>query len=346
MSRFGPMRDRFGTVVQGGVGPRTAGPNPRSMFGVYVAVVMRTFAVDDPERVSSGRASTTRLQAVECDVILLRGTIPLPRVPVQQPNHGLSDAGPLWIPKPCTRVIRPDGSTDTSRDMLFQRVTSRGSPIDVPQSLNDLDGDYVMVQFIGGDPMHPLITGAYSHPRTRRAVIGTGTGWRADRSGAPRGTIYQGEAYSRHAGTELRVNEIGDFLADMTGATADEEQEQPNENSGQYRVRLKLPTGEFIGPPPKIPFVVEIDGTDVLEVYLGAGGQVRIDLGDGAAERLVLGDSFKTFLNTFFADFFDLHTHSVPALGTSGPPSPAFVSPTRPDMDATLLSDLAKTKKS
>ncbi len=96
-------------------------------------------------------------------------------------------------------------------------------------------------------------------------------------------------------------------------------------------------------------FTVEVNGTDVLEVWKD-GGQVRIDLGEGATERLILGDAFRTFLNNFFSTIFDLHTHlagtmttpSGAVTGVSGAPIPAF---TGTQMQTSLLSDLAKTKQ-
>jgi hypothetical protein len=80
-----------------------------------------------------------------------------------------------------------------------------------------------------------------------------------------------------------------------------------------------------------------MDGADVLEVWKD-GGQVRVDLGEGATERVILGDSFLTYFNNFITLYL-AHTHSS-AVGPTGPPQ----APVDPMTDV-LLSDLAKTRK-
>lgn len=49
----------------------------------------------------------------------------------------------------------------------------------------------------------------------------------------------------------------------------------------------------------------------------------HIELGKGATEKLVLGNSFMQFLNTLIASQLQIHTHPTPS-GPSGPPSTAF----------------------
>lgn len=312
---------RSGAVIQSGMNPRVVGaPRPtQPKLGLYRAIVLHTYATDAIERRDGfRRANTLRVVEVECDVLLASSYMRLSRVPVKQINHGLSNAHGVWVPKPCTRVIAADGSTDLTRSLHFDRVTRHGAPTPGPvPPLSDLDGDHVIVEFIEGDPGKPLITGALTHARARRLVI-AGSGWDEADAGASRGKPHDSEYYVHHQGAEIRVNDRGDVLIDTVGAHADQEAENPATGGGQVRLRAKGTQR----------VTIEMDGQDVLEVWRD-GAQVRIDLGEGASERLVLGDSFKTF--------FDAHVHPDPVGGTTGPPTVAL-----PD---SVLSDVTRTRK-
>jgi len=346
MNRFGPIAGPNGEILQGGVAPRYAdsAPSYRPRGTLYRAIVIRTFTTDDPVRTEDRKASTVRTVDVECDVVLTKSHVRLRRVPVLQRNHGLNDLHNVWIPRPCTRVINTDGTTDAGRTLNLKGVSRRGTPIGVPPAFTDLDGDHVLVSFIDNDMESPVIVGALAHARTRRLVV-AGDGWREDGSGAARGEVGENEFYTRHRGTEVRINEQGDLLFDALGATTDEANQSPGSGFGQIRFRVKDSTR----------FTVEVDGTDVLEVWQD-GAQVRIDLGEGAAQRLILGDDFMEWLNQnivqkvndHWTNIFNAHTHPyIPgtlASAQSGPPTP-LQADSIPQMTDALLSDLAKTKK-
>jgi len=324
-ARYRPMRLPTGAVIQSGL---DASPAPMSRrvltpgAAFYRAVVVSTYVATDPE----SRHATD----VECDVVLVRTNVPLLRVPVLQQQHGVNNLHTLWVPRPSTRTV----STPTT-DVNFAGAGAPGAtPAQPASAYGDLDGDHVLVSFVENDVDYPVIVRALTHEQTKRLVTGAvdSIGWE---EGGPsvRGTPYRNEMYSAHYGSEQRVNAQGDVLIDTVGAFDDPVTEDASANSGQVRVRVKNSQR----------FTVEMDGTDVFEVWKD-GSQVRIDLGEGATERIVLGDSFRTFLNDFFANIFDQHTHSS-GTGTTGAPLPAFVSPVRQDMGANLLSDLAKAKK-
>lgn len=76
---------------------------------------------------------------------------------------------------------------------------------------------------------------------------------------------------------------------------------------------------------------VEIEvGGEVLLCIARRGDSVTIDLGAGAEERLVLGDSFRGFLNEFIAERFDAHVHAVQGKVTT-PPQPQFTGAQMPE---------------
>lgn len=333
MSRWRTMRLPSGAVVPSGLDARRRGEArplaPRSALAR--AIVVNTYTTDnpvsDPNDPTSAPLSRSRT-SVECDVVLVRSNVALSRVPVLQSQHGVNNASGLWVPRESTRVI------STGADVSFRPVGPRGETNPPASDYSDLDGDHVLVGFIENDHEHPVIVGALTHTRTKRLVIGApdSIGWE-EGDDSTRGKPYRNEAYSVHYGTEHRVNARGDVLIDTVGAYTDPATEDASGSVGQIRLRVKNSQR----------FTVEMDGTDVLEVWKD-GGQVRIDLGEGASERVVLGDSFRDFLNDFLTNIFDQHTHSS-GTGTTGTPLPAFVSPIRQDMGADLLSDLVKAKK-
>ena len=336
-ARYRPGRTPWGAVIQSGLDARPAGQSrrmtPKAQF--YRAVIVNTYTTDDP-------ASRTQTQ-VECDIILVKTQIGISRVPVLQAEHGVNNTAVLWIPRASTRVIQADGS---SGEVNLRPFGPDGQSVAEPSDLGLLDGDHVLVSFIENDFDFPVIVRAYTHQLTKRKVVGVAgsalaDGWTPANAATTRGKPSRNELYFAHYGFEFRVNAKGELLIDTVGAFTDIATEDATPNVGQMRFRVK-------GGNSSPKFVVEINGTDVFEVYKDSTGQVRIDLGDGAGERLVLGDSFKTFLNNFFATFFDAHTHIgvTTGVGTSGPPSPTFIAPARQNMGDDVLSDLAKTKKS
>lgn len=348
MSRFRTTRLPTGGVITSGLDAHRLPPDPRPLRPRSIlnrAIVTNTYVTDNPYITSSTgeRQPLSRSRkSVECDVILVRSMVPLSRVPVLQRQHGVNNVNGLWIPRPCTRVI------STGEGVSFQPVSASRvggaarRETGTPASLfSDLDGDHVLVGFVENDGDYPVILEAFTHEATKRLVVGDmdSIGWE-EGDDSTRGAPYRNEHYLAHYGTEVRVNARGDLLIDGVGAYTDPSTETPDDAGGQIRVRVKNAQR----------FTIEMDGTDVLEVWKD-GGQVRIDLGEGAAQRLILGDDFKTFLNNFLSTKFDLHTHVAgtlldsltnPVTGATGVP----VGFTGTQMDDTLLSDLAKTKKS
>lgn len=337
MSRYRTMRLASGAVVPSGVDAHARDRSRRPLApraALYRAIVTRTYVTTDPE-------SRSRF-AVECDVILVNSNKPLPRVPVTQVQQGVNNVHDLWIPRPCTRVV-----SDATAAVSFAGLGTLGQPNVAPSLYGDLDGDHVVLGFIENDPDFPIILRAYPHARTKRLVTGDADsiGWEPGNAGTTRGTPYRNEMYTAHYGTEVRVNAKGDLLIDTVGAFDDPATEDASVDSGQIRFRVKNSQR----------FTVEMDGTDVLEVWKD-GSQVRIDLGENAAQRLILGDDFMDWINqnivqkvnTHWTTTFNTHTHSyVPgtlAAVQSGPPVPTE-GDSIPQMTDALLSDLAKTKK-
>lgn len=310
--RFKTTMTRGGSVVQSGLDIRNRdnplGANtPR--LGLYRGLVLATYVPDD----SSGNATTEvrRGNQVECDVLLVRSHALVLRAPVRQVCFGVNEAHGPWIPKPATRTL--DGTP-----LNFRVLSEQGSFEGSATAFDNTDGDMVIVEFVEGNVDYPMITGALTHENTNRRVR-AGSGW--SEGSNDRGSPYQDEYYLHHQGTELRINANGDLLIDTVGAYTDRSTEDSSAATGDVRVRIK--DGQRLT-------IAMGNDDDVLEVFKD-GVQVRIDLGENASERLVLGD---TFLNLFNAH---QHTGVTPGMGSSG-------TPVTPLTDA-ILSDLAKTKK-
>jgi hypothetical protein len=256
-------------------------PTFQPRAGLYRGIVLKTYATDDPSRKTNGRSATTRTYEVECDVLLAKTFGHYPRVPVQQPVHGVDDAS-LWIPRGCTRSL--DGSP-----LNLTAVSTRGTAQSLPTSLKDLDGDNVIVQFIDGDPACPLITGAVSHRGTKR-LVATGPGWQELDGGLTRGTPFLDEKYVRFRGVEMRINKSGDVLLDTVGAAGLSEIDGVPPDlftGGQVRVRVK----------PGQRLTVQVGSSDVLEVY-DLLGVPQVDLIEGATEPFVKGLALSSALAT------------------------------------------------
>lgn len=317
MSRYQARTTAAGAVLQGGLDPRPRAPDGPTVRGPARAVVVAV-------RVSDSQGKSVRPWPVEADVILARSGQLVRNVPVAQPRWGIVDASP-WVPHPATRVATATGGELN----VTSALTARGSVQTELTPLDAIDGDTVLVDWIEGDWRFPVVIAAMPHPATARTVV-EGDGYdEADQAATTRGVAQSRELFHRFGGVELRVSRQGDVLIDLEGATADEVEEDPAQGNGSIRLRIKEDRR----------VTVQVGGVDALELWHDGSG-IRIDLGEAAGERLVLGDSLLQFLQDFLTNEYATHVHPT-GTGPSGAPT---VAPTLPT-DA-LLSDIARTKKS
>lgn len=309
--RYRPQLLRSGVIVQSGIDLRPRATQRTSIMNPalrpFRAIVINTRVTDEP--------GNLRRRSVECDVVLVRTQLSIQNVPVLQGNHGVNNLHSNWVPRPSTRIVGADGEPVNVNRVLSRRGTFVGRA----SSLANLDGDMVLVDFIEGNADFLIIVGALSHERTNRLMT-SGQGWR-EGSVVERGNPKKDEYYLHHYGAEVRINEQGDLLVDTVGAYSDPATEDASATTmGQVRVRVK--EGQR--------FTIAMgDDEDVLEVHK-EGSQLRVDLGEGATERIVLGDAFMTLFNT--------HTHPS-GTGPTGVPTQQMQAPQH-------LSELAKTKQS
>lgn len=294
MSRYGARVLHNGRTVKSGLSmePRE---RQRLTSGLYRAVVLRTRAVDDSERLEE------HPHAIECDVLLMKSLVELRHVRVVQQSHGVHD-GSLWVPRPSTRALSGGALSLNAR-------SARGALEPFPTALDDLDGDVVLVQFVEHDSEYPLITGALPHSKTKRLVV-KGSGWNPALLGTDRGKPNLSEHYFRYRGVEVRINDRGDVLLDTQGAydRLGDILEVPGPVGGQVRLRLKGTE----------KFVIEVNGQDAME--FSVAGIVALLKVAGAVEAL--GEVSAMNIGGPLTAVH-LSTHLTPSpFGPLGPPLP------------------------
>ena len=205
---------------------------------------------------SVGTQNMVSRRGIFCDVLVvedrMRGL--LPQVPIMSLGSGVSDDN-SWVPRPCTVAIGSDG-------LLLEG----GSPLDLsgctfPQ---DLDGDRVIVAFVGGDRRRPLILGSLKHPRS----------------------LYPEENSDSHKyrriirGNRVQVDDNGRVYVDITGQTTGsvDQEDGSEEEVGNPQMTIISPSATIM-----------IDG-DEINVALEEGKTMKVDgAGDGSTSLLVGG---------------------------------------------------------
>lgn len=332
--RYRPQLLRNGVIVQSGIDLR-----PRHQRAHLLSPTKRPYRAVVVNTRVSGEDGHLRGLGVECDVVLIHSQIAIQNVPVLQRQHGVNNVHDLWTPRQSTRIVGEDG-----QPLNTDRVLSRRGTYNAPASpLGSLDGDQVLVDFIEGNQDYPIIIGALYHEQTNRTLT-PGGGWR-EGSTEERGSPKRDEYYLHHYGAEVRINEQGDLLIDTVGAYSDPATEDAAAASGQVRIRVK--EGQRLT-------VAMGDDEDVLEVYKD-GAQVRVDLGEGADQRIPLGDDWYNAMSTFltaFSTFAGAIAVAPVNLGTPAvqldPASLTAIQNAATTLDTALsaaLSDLARTKK-
>lgn len=302
------IRGANGVYYQEGLGveDKKRQTSKRRYDGIYRAVVINVYPTDDAKNIPA--------KEVVCDVVLLRTLIPLSTVPVAA-WVGAND-GKTWNPKPTTGTV-------SGEPLVLPRVFSkRGTREDDPIRVDDYNGDMVLIRFIEGDGEFPMIVDRITHGQSRRKVI-AGDGWNnTDPTGtAQRGKPELNEIFQRFAGTELRINKIGDVLLDLIGANhlIEDPAEVPIPLlGGEVRVRIKDGLSLVISAGPA--------QLDVFEIKFDPAGGLPPA---GATQQYVRGTTFIASLETLVDDlilaFGLLVTATTPPNPTLGPLNPGLV---------------------
>jgi len=216
-------------------------------------------------------------------------------------------------------------------DFNFFERTLRASSKNVSKvKLQDHDGDIVYVQFIQGDSSFPVIIALDEGLKTESSTGATSS----------EGQIMR----AQYNGIFTEIDKNGNYTWLRKGGTFNEDdkfftpasEENVKVEVSDQSVTITLKNGMTVsidGNSDKVDITTkggakaEVDGSgDSVKISTSGGPKAEvlgsddkvvleagtIELGEGASEKIVLGDSFKTT--------FDSHTHPT-AVGPSGPPT-------------------------
>jgi hypothetical protein len=195
------MKTQRGATKQSGMTANASDYNHQQMHFPVLGIVINVYAADDPLNKSSVPKQDQRGTQIECNVLVVndgRSTSwILPNVVVLSHAPTGVDNFHEELPRPCTMML--DG-TEFSTDL-------RG--IDMTK----LDGDWVVVGFIGGSINQPYVIGWWPHPSNRRdSATGNISGL---------GNLRQGRRSLRRInGASLTVTDKGSVYVDTNEAGA------------------------------------------------------------------------------------------------------------------------------
>lgn len=352
------MRQRNRTYGRGRAGrassalttERHPGDNPFNPLGLLVrGVVIATYVSDEAAFGNSGLDDTV---AVYCDVLTYSngpGTQNgmLNRVLVSQPTGGMH-TGSIWKPRA------------TQQDLV------RGE-ISADSQAQDLDGDHVLVGFMDGSMINPVILRTVPHPLRGVGNDAAGIGHRevlklADgdpsvwkHAGAFQGFDKDGNfsidttrAHSgeyaadgsevasddaSHGNVTIRANTNAVFTVEGVNAAGDAANWLMTIQNGEFKARLEDSDTEFKLEDGQLR--VSIDGGETLTAT-GKGASTVVTLGDGLVHAAIVERLQPLYeaLSTTLQAWASGHTHPD-GFGSTGP-SALLLSP--PTWDATINS--------
>lgn len=253
---------------QAGSPPRVA-PDPRLVHAPPTrGVVIRTHFADDAAGDNASRAP----RGVTCDVMTWSsrgGNGRLSGVPVLQRGSTVGNAS-LWVPRAGTRTL--DGDP----------LSWDGDPVAGVAAVDpeNVDGEWVLVEFIDGDYRAPIIVGSIQHPRSRRPQNGATPAELVDvgADGAV-GTTPDGlERFLAHQGTVARVDRAGNVVVDTSAGGQTDAGDALEGTSGHVDLNLAADatlTVRFAGTRQLRLRVV--DGEPQLDLMVGGRPMARLD---------------------------------------------------------------------
>lgn len=247
------------------------------------AVVLRSYA---PGEEAQGWPDYVRT-GVTCDVLVYanRMRMVVPRVPVCLPGAGGVADGHDWMPR------------GTTRSLGGGALVIQGSPGAVTPA-HDLDGDNVLIAFMGGYLDHPVIVGSLPHPR--RNVVPS-EGWPLRR---------------RVRGAVVGVDASGSIVVDTSAASTGVVGADGAEDSsgiGDLTATVKGDAALTVGGDLDLAADGDVSmAGSAVDVRASLSGRVTLGRG-GSPQPAMLSRAFLTDLSTFLGG---LQTIVTPLTGT------------------------------
>ena len=346
------MKTRAGTVTQGGLKHQRADFQHERINYPVVGVVLDTFCSDDTLNTLAGVYQDGRASSCQARVMVIQdgSNQPwiLPNVTILSNSGTGEDDFSEEIPKGTTGTINGSELRADFRDM---------SPI-------QLNGDWCIVQFIGGSIHQPVMMNWFPHPANRKDALTENT---------TRGNLPQARRQAkRFQGLRWVITSDGTLLIDTSESnhklTEDRTTREANAEGGDVRFTVKrgreyevnfnpfvlqqdangnLVDPDFLYPPGARPETREETSTRLLmdqDFIRAVAGRVHeisasenlyFGTESSASENFVLGQELKSLL-TDILNALLTHTHPT-ALGPSGP----MLEPSLSELTQALNSVLA-----
>ena len=206
--------------------------------------------------------------ALTVDVLTLFGD-PLSRVPLLY--HGLGvRSGARWHPRPATETL--DG-----QPLSWEEVDGA-----VPVDPEQIDGEWVLVGFIGGSSGAPIVLGSIDSPRASRThTAGPGV---APDPAADETLGEEVKGWTRnvaHRGTIAAIDDAGNVVIDTTRAGTSEASPDTQDDSGGL-IDVNARAGQ--------PIIIRQGGVRRVRVTVDDAGVPQVDLLDGNRPLARLSD--------------------------------------------------------
>jgi hypothetical protein len=362
------MKSRSGTTHQSALTSQRGDYAHEQIMFPVLGIVLNVFPADDERNSNTGSSADVRASHFQARVLVVNDGSDSPWT---LPNVIVPPSGTCGVDNYDEEI--PRGTTGTIDDsVLSSSLTST--------SLKKLDGDWCIVDFIGGSSNQPFIAKWWPHPANRMDSI---------TAGLKDGNLTQGRRkVKRFQGTRFCITEKGSVLIDTSEANSKLQKGKrvpdPSKTGGDIRVSMK-PEREFelnfnpfvFGDPDEPDFlwppkaVKQERGTansrlkltkDELTFIAGAvvnliaqtgnlvmsTPQGKIQAGKDADEPMLLGNKHKALITEMIDDAIKkLRVNTI--FGPSGaveefPANVPLLEKVKTDLPGTL-SDFAFTRK-
>lgn len=240
---------------------RRADATPGLMLGMVVA----TYSGDDRDK--QGQTSPPQ---VLCDVLMLNGGVL--RAQVMQRGSSVANVD-RWVPSAARSNVVTGAAVKLTNDGI--------SP--PPSNIYDLDGDVVVVDFLGSVDV-PIIVGSIEHPRTLRPTktqysvpgVVQGAGIPMQSGGDVRAR------YLAHQGAQVQVDRAGNVRLDMRGSgVANDGQTYDAADTASGNVDVCVRTGSEV-------VVRNQAGVPMLRVLATEGGNLSLRAGTAPSDTVLI----------------------------------------------------------
>lgn len=234
--------------------------------GPHLGMVVATYAADDPT--VQGRTNPPQIL---CDVMMARGGIL--RAQVMQRGSSVSNVD-RWVPRPVQTNIATGAAVKFTQDGLDP----------APSNLYDLDGDLVLVSYVGANYELPIIIGSIEHPRGTRGVP-TAYAVPTVAQGQPMPMQSAGDIGSRyvaHQGTQAQIDRAGNVRLDLRGAgVANDATTYAAANTTAGNVDVAVRAGSEV-------VVRNQAGVPVVRVIVQTGGNISARVGASPTDTVLI----------------------------------------------------------